>query len=723
MNCQAAFPKATPRTDAEDAQPSCVMGNVTESRNGSRADRSPMNARTGLVPDWLERQHAITRPDRVMTITEYDERVTAALSPLAGSLYLICRRLLLDRCGPPAEGVAEELTVTARELADRLGLTNHTQVVRLLAAQSWFMNRLEGAAPIRQASGEVVGRGPSRWRVFGLPPLLPVDQAAVHHFLKTRIRPGNSDDAIAAVQDLSAQAANGWAALRATVFSAAPTLSPGRSPLTRQPLSLLQISLQAAELSPQRAPLDLIQATQTLRASLRGQRTEVPHYLIDHWLPELGATQFWLLLQMWRTCQAQGESNASLALSESAERLGLSTRTLRRLTQEIDTFSESFAAFSNAILVRGNQVEFRGVLYRPETAPLAPLHERDILSTTAQNAPSVEPNGQNALSVGVPEGQKAPSVAVPGGQNAPSVEPSADNLHHRYDPVNPGRFATATRPKGASLDNLHLEEKSLNKDSNTSMDESWEHYWTSMQSHGKLKRNRKVREQASRHLALWVGAVLEQMTRGMENPITLAVDGFNPEASQHTVPYSCLELAHRGPTFTTQVLAAMAWPDLDWPADPDRDRCIQGLRRIGMRAFKESVPQFATHTLSQLGLLKLAEYTCAQLQGVEVKADNDAPDQPGNDNVELEPHQLAQDVLWQKVLHHLQMELPAAPYDSWMAPTHLLDVTDQVYLIAAPTQYAADWLERRMAGAIRRVLSKVSGVKDCRVAFRVKPPG
>ena len=72
MNCQAAFPKAKPRTDAEDAQPCCVMGNVTESKNGSGAVRSPQNARTGLVPDWLERQHAITRPDRVMTIPVTD---------------------------------------------------------------------------------------------------------------------------------------------------------------------------------------------------------------------------------------------------------------------------------------------------------------------------------------------------------------------------------------------------------------------------------------------------------------------------------------------------------------------------------------------------------------------------------------------------------------------------------------------------------------------------
>ena len=58
---------------------------MTESKNGSGAVRSPMNARTGLVPDWLERQHAVTRPDRVMTITEYDERITAALGILSGT--------------------------------------------------------------------------------------------------------------------------------------------------------------------------------------------------------------------------------------------------------------------------------------------------------------------------------------------------------------------------------------------------------------------------------------------------------------------------------------------------------------------------------------------------------------------------------------------------------------------------------------------------------------
>ena len=720
MNCQAAFPKATPRTDAEDAQPSCVMGNVTESKNGSGAVRSPLNARTGLVPDWLERQHAITRPDRVMTITEYDERVTAALGPLAGSLYLVCRRLLLDRCGPPADGVADELTVTARELADRLGLTNHTQVVRLLATQSWFMNRLEVAAPIRQANGEVVGRGPSRWRVYGLPPLLPIDQAAVHHYLKTRIRPGHADDAIAAVQDLTAQAANGWAALRASVFSGAPTLTPGRTPLTRQPLSLLQIALQAAELSPQRAPLDLIQATQTLRASLRGQRTEVPHYLIDHWLPELGATPFWLLLQVWRTCQTQGESTASLTLTESAERLGLSTRTLRRLAQDIDAFSESFAAFSSAILVRGNQVEFRRVLHRPETAPLAPVHEGDILSNLAQNAPSVEPDGQKAPSVRVPGGQKAPSVVVPGGQSAPSVEPQLDKVHHRYDPVNPRRFATETEPIGVAFDKMHLEEKSLNRDSLLAVDSSWDGFWPAMQSHSKLKRNRKVLEQAGRNLTLWVGAVLEQMTRGMQDPVTLAVDGFNADTSPNTIPFSCLELAHRGPAFTARALATLAWPDLDWPEDPDLDRCLAGLRRVSGRAFKDSDSQFARGALSQLGLMQLAERMCPQTRSSTVPPDTEHTQVDESESDRVEPP-TAHERLWQNVLEQLQMELPRATFDTWLSKTQLIDVSDHAYVVAAPTQYAADWLGNRMGGAVRRILSQVSGAKGCTVAFQVKP--
>ena len=722
MNCQAAFPKATPRTDAEDAQPSCAMGNVTESKNGSGAVRSPMNARTGLVPDWLERQHAVTRPDRVMTITEYDERITAALGVLSGTLYLVCRRLLLDSVSAPMEGVADTLAVTSRELADRLGLQNHTQIFHLLNEHAWFMQQEEAASPIRAANGAVTGRTPHRYRVYGLPPLLPVDQVAVHRYLQARVHPGQSHEAVEAVDSLIALSGKGWDALRAQVFAAQPSVAPGKAPFMRQPLSILALAQQAGEISAARTPMALVQSTNVLRTALRGNRIEVPLYLIDHWLPELGVTRFWILLQVLRECQMQERDNAVLRMPDVAARIGISERTCRRLVSDLDGFAESFSAFTGTLVVRGGQLEFRRVLYTPESVPLAPVHDFDWLASHGQNPTSaLSRNGQNPTSGLRQNGQKATSQLPQNGQKATSVTPNGGKMQHRGIPEGIGPNSRPEDLPAPFSGKMQLEEKSLNIDSLKSIELTWEQCWPSMQSHGKLKRSRKVREQAGRHLTLWVAAVIEQMTRGMEDPITLAVDGFNPETSQHTVPYSCLEPAHRGPAFTTQVLAAMAWPDLDWPSDPDRDRCIQGLRRIGMRAFKESAPQFATHTLSQLGLMKLAEGACAELPRREEKESDEAPNPPTNDGAMIE-QPTAQEAIWQQVLRHLQMELPAVTFDTWMVNTELVAVTDQAYTIATPTQYAADWLKRRMSGAVRRILSQVCGVKDCTVEFLVQSP-
>lgn len=687
------------------------------SENGSRAVRPPAGAVTGLVPDWLERQHAVTRPDRVMTITEYDERITAALGVLSGTLYLVCRRLLLETGCQPTEGIADTLSVSSRELADRLGLANHTHIARLLNAQRWYLHRAEGPEALRGSRGDLAGRVPIRWAVYGLPPLLPIDQIAVHTYLQKRIHAKPADDALLALQSLSQLTAQGWGALRSGLFSAPAEVAIGRGALNARPLPLLSIAQQAAELSPNRTPMSLVQATQVLRSNLRGQRTEIPLYLIDHWLPELGVTKFWILVQVLRECQAQGTDSASLSVRDTAERIGVSDRTLRRLLHDLGGFADSLTAFTGAMVLGGVRCEFRRVLYTPESTPLAPLHETDILSGAGQKSTSVvASNGQNSTSAPVTGGQKDTSVSVQAGQKGTSVNTQPDKLIHRSTPGKQGKNGTSTGLVPRVLDKKVLEEKSLNTRVYDEVESTWDVFWSAMQAHAKLKRRREVREQAEQHLPLWVATVLQHTTRGMDDPVTQAAEGFDVATAEHTVPYICLELAQRGPAFTAAVLARLAWPDLPWPKDADFERCVKEYLRIGVRAFRADPASHAIAAISHLAVSQLADLACAQSRA-NALASPDVDDLAA-ENPEPEPEQTDDDRLWAAVLLQLRMELPRATYDTWLAPTRLIAVQAGTYTIAAPSTYACEWLEHRMQGALKRTLSSVAGVRDPSLLFR-----
>ena len=237
-----------------------------------------------------------------------------------------------------------------------------------------------------------------------------------------------------------------------------------------------------------------------------------------------------------------------------------------------------------------------------------------------------------------------------------------------------------------------------------------------MQGHSKLKRRREVREQAEQHLTLWVATVLQQTTRGMDDPITQAVEGFDVGTAEQTVPYICLELAHRGPAFTAAVLARLAWPEVPWPEDVDVQRCVVEYLRIGVRSFRTEPATHAIAAISHLAISQLADRACAQARASaaeEVFHDEPAP--PVSDSGETE-----EDRLWASVLSHLRMELPRATFDTWLAPTRLVRAQAGTYTISAPSLYACEWLEHRMRGAIIRTLSRLIEVKDCTVEFRVE---
>jgi len=67
------------------------------------------------------------------------------------------------------------------------------------------------------------------------------------------------------------------------------------------------------------------------------------------------------------------------------------------------------------------------------------------------------------------------------------------------------------------------------------------------------------------------------------------------------------------------------------------------------------------------------------------------------------------DQSWQAALGQLQMEMPRATFDTWVRDTELLACEDGTYILGVQNAYARDWLESRLTGSVKRVLSGVVG--------------
>ena len=65
--------------------------------------------------------------------------------------------------------------------------------------------------------------------------------------------------------------------------------------------------------------------------------------------------------------------------------------------------------------------------------------------------------------------------------------------------------------------------------------------------------------------------------------------------------------------------------------------------------------------------------------------------------------------VWQAAVGQLQMELPRATFDTWVRATELLAYEDGAFVIGVPNAYAKDWLENRLSGAVKRVLTAIVG--------------
>jgi chromosomal replication initiator protein len=62
------------------------------------------------------------------------------------------------------------------------------------------------------------------------------------------------------------------------------------------------------------------------------------------------------------------------------------------------------------------------------------------------------------------------------------------------------------------------------------------------------------------------------------------------------------------------------------------------------------------------------------------------------------------DQAWQSVLSQLQLEMPKASFDTWVASTHPLSYEHGAMTVGVPNAYARDWLESRLASTVSRLL-------------------
>ena len=73
---------------------------------------------------------------------------------------------------------------------------------------------------------------------------------------------------------------------------------------------------------------------------------------------------------------------------------------------------------------------------------------------------------------------------------------------------------------------------------------------------------------------------------------------------------------------------------------------------------------------------------------------------------------------WKTALGELELQMTKATFNTWLKDAHLLDCNGDEYLVGVRNDYARDWLENRLHGAVIRTLSSIAG-HPVRVRFVV----
>jgi len=77
--------------------------------------------------------------------------------------------------------------------------------------------------------------------------------------------------------------------------------------------------------------------------------------------------------------------------------------------------------------------------------------------------------------------------------------------------------------------------------------------------------------------------------------------------------------------------------------------------------------------------------------------------------------------VWEAVLGELQRQVTKAYFDTWVRDTQLVSCQDGVFVIAAQSEFARDWLEDRLRSTVQRILAGIVG-HPVEVQFATRDP-
>jgi chromosomal replication initiator protein len=80
--------------------------------------------------------------------------------------------------------------------------------------------------------------------------------------------------------------------------------------------------------------------------------------------------------------------------------------------------------------------------------------------------------------------------------------------------------------------------------------------------------------------------------------------------------------------------------------------------------------------------------------------------------------------LWQSALGELRRQMTRSTFDTWLKSTQGLTVDDNRLVVAVPTTYARDWLDKRLRNEVDTAVTEVAGVPmTCAFVVRSMAPG
>ena len=77
--------------------------------------------------------------------------------------------------------------------------------------------------------------------------------------------------------------------------------------------------------------------------------------------------------------------------------------------------------------------------------------------------------------------------------------------------------------------------------------------------------------------------------------------------------------------------------------------------------------------------------------------------------------------LWSIVLGELQVQVSRANYDTWLRDTKGLALTNNTFVVGAPTTFATEWLSKRLTPLVRKTITRVRE-QDTDIRFTVLDP-